>query len=262
MSIVPLNRLKHALRQGQTAVGLILVEIRQPSVMQLLANAGFEFVIIDNEHGPFNLETIADLSRTAKQVGLTPLVRSPDTLYPYITQPLDAGAQGLMIPRITTAEQVREVVQKMKYPPLGVRGNALALGYMDFKSGPVGEVMAQVNEETLLVVQVETRAAVENIDEIVSVPGVDVALIGPNDLSISLGVAGQIDSPPMRAAIQKTIDACRRHNVTPAIHMNDLDLAVYWAKHGMQMISSHAETRLLMKAGLEVTQTIRQAWQD
>lgn len=106
-SIIPPNRIKQALQAGQAVAGTMVVEIRQPAVMQLLANAGFDFVIIDNEHGAFNLETIADLSRTAIYVGLTPLVRIPDLTYPYVAQTLDAGAQGIMAPRITEPEQVR-----------------------------------------------------------------------------------------------------------------------------------------------------------
>jgi 2-dehydro-3-deoxyglucarate aldolase/4-hydroxy-2-oxoheptanedioate aldolase len=237
----------------------MIAEFRQPSVVQLLANAGFDFVIIDNEHGAFNLETIADLARTAIYVGVTPIVRVPDLAYPYIAQSLDAGAQGLMVPRISTASQVHEVVQMMKYPPVGMRGSALSRGYTQFKGGPVAEVMAQVNEETLLIVQVEMRGAVENIDVIVSIPGVDVALIGPNDLSIALGVPGQQNHPTVQAAIQKTIDACQRHSVFPAIHMNDLSLAVHWAKQGMRLVSSNAEIGLLVKAGQEVTKAIGEA---
>lgn len=259
-SIITPNNIKHALRDGKSVVGTMVVEFRQPAVMQLLANAGFDFVIIDNEHGPFNIETIADLSRAARHLGLTPIVRVPDSAYPYIAQSLDAGAQGLMIPRIFNARQVRDIVQTMKYPPQGIRGNALSRGYTDFKSGPVAEAMARVNEETMLIVQVETRQAIENIDEIVAVPGVDVALIGPNDLSISLGIPGQMDHPQLHSAIETVMAACQRHGVFPAIHMNNLELAVYWAKKGMRLVSSNAEIGLLVKAGLEVTSAIGQAF--
>jgi 2-dehydro-3-deoxyglucarate aldolase/4-hydroxy-2-oxoheptanedioate aldolase len=231
----------------------MVVEIRQPSVMQLLANAGFDFVIIDNEHGPFTIETIADLSRSAQQVGLTPIVRVPDMAYPYIAQSLDAGAQGVMIPRVTRPEQVREVVQMMKYPPEGMRGSAQSRGYTAFKSGSVAEVMAQANEETMLIVQIETRQALESIEEIVAIPDVDAALIGPNDLSISLGVPGQPDHPYMQGAIETVIAACQAHAVTPALHTNDLVMAVQWAKKGMRLVSVNAEIGFMVKAGREVT---------
>lgn len=258
-SIIPQNRIKHALRAGHSVIGTMIAEFRQPSVVQLLANAGFDFVIIDNEHGAFNIETIADLARTAIHVGVTPIVRIPDLAYPYIAQSLDAGAQGIMAPRISSAQQVREVLQMMKYPPLGRRGSALSRGYTQFRGGPVVETMASVNEETMLIVQVETRGAVDNIAEIVATPGVDVTLIGPNDLSIALDVPGQQDHPTMQAAIQKMINACQQHDVFPAIHINDLKLAAHWAKQGMRLVSSNAEIGLLVKAGQEVTRVIGEA---
>ena len=255
-SIIPPNRIKRALKEGQSVVGTMVVEIRQPAVMQLLANAGFDFAIIDNEHGAFNIETIADLSRTAVQVGVTPLVRIPDLTYPHIAQTLDAGAQGIMLPRVTNVEQVREAVQFMKYPPMGIRGSALSRGYTNFKSAPVDQAMAEVDQETMLVVQIETRQAVENMEEIITVPGVDVALIGPNDLSIAHNVPGQINGPEVRSIIESTIAICQKHDVIPAIHINEVDLAVSWAKQGMRLISSGSEAGLLMWRGREVTSTI------
>jgi 2-dehydro-3-deoxyglucarate aldolase/4-hydroxy-2-oxoheptanedioate aldolase len=261
VSVIAPNRLKQRLQAGESVVGIITLELRQPSIMQVLANAGFEFVLIDGEHGAYSLETIADLSRAARQVEVTPIVRVPDINYVYIAQALDVGAQGIMVPRITHAGQVEEVVQLMKYPPQGIRGNAQGMGYTRFSSGPVEEVMAQVNQESMLVVQIETRESLENIEEIVSVPGVDVALVGPNDLSISLGIPGQIDAPPMREGIKKVIETCQKHNVYPAIHTGDLDIATYWAQQGMRLISSNTELSLMTKAGLEVTQTISSAFQ-
>jgi len=261
VSVITPNRLKQLLQTGESVVGLLVVELRQPSVMQVLVNAGFQFVLIDGEHGAYSLETIADLSRAARQVELTPIVRVPDINYVYIAQALDVGAQGIMVPRITHAEQVKEIVRLMKYPPDGIRGNAQGVGYTRFNSGPVEEVMARVNQETMLVVQIETRESLENIEDIVRVPGVDVALIGPNDLSISLGIPGQIDAPLMREEIQKVIDACQKYGVYPAIHINKLDIAAYWAQQGMRLISSNNELTLMTRAGLEVTQTIRSAFQ-
>ena len=256
MSIFPTNRTKQALRNGQAVVGTMLAEIRQPSVMQLLVNAGFDFVVIDNEHGPFSIETIAELSRAARNLGLTPIVRVPDLAYPYLAQPLDAGAQGLMLPRVYNAGQVREAVQIMKYPPLGARGCAFGRGATDFKGAPLAETMATANDETMLIVQIETKEAIENRDEILAVPGVDVAFVGPTDLSIALGVPGQTDSPVLTAAIEQLIDTCQRHGVVPGMQMNDLDLAVQWAGKGMRLISSMSETALLVSAGSHVTSVI------
>jgi 2-dehydro-3-deoxyglucarate aldolase/4-hydroxy-2-oxoheptanedioate aldolase len=259
-SIITPNRMKLTLREGKSVIGTMVTEIRQPAIMQLLANAGFDFVIIDNEHGAFNIETIADLSRTAVYLGLTPIVRIPDLTYPYVAQTLDAGAQGIMVPRISNVQQVKDIVQMMKYPPVGIRGSALIRGYTRFLSGSVAEVMATCNEETMLIVQIETLGALEAMEEIVATPGVDATFIGPNDLSIALGVPGQMDHPDLNAAIEAMISACRRHNVFPALQMNDLKLAAQWAAKGMRIVSSSSETGLLMKAGLEVTTTIKKSF--
>ena len=258
-SIIPPNRLKQTIKAGKPAVGTMLSEIRQPAVIQLLVNAGFDFVIIDNEHGPFNIETIADLSRTARYLGLTPVVRIPDLAYPYIAQSLDAGAQGIMVPRITHPDQVREAVQIMKYPPLGRRGAAGSRGHTNFQAGAVAEMLTSANEESLLIAQVETKEAVEAIDEIVTIEGVDVALVGPGDLSISLGVPGQMDAPVMQEAIAATIAACQKHGVAPALHINDVGLASYWAKQGMQILSANSEAGLLVQAGLQLTSALGEA---
>ncbi|MGB2869887.1 MAG: aldolase/citrate lyase family protein [Bacteroidota bacterium] len=259
-SLIATNRTKQALSAGKCVVGTMLVELRQPSVMQLLANAGFDFVLIDTEHGPFGIESIADLSRAARQSGVTPIVRVPDITYAHVTQPLDGGAQGIMMPRVTNAQQVCDVVQMMKYPPTGRRGSVLARGHTDFKGGSVSEMMADANKETMLVVQVETQQAVENLDEILSVEGVDVALIGPNDLSIALGVPGKLDDPKLIAAVETMKKACAHHKVFPAIHMNDLERGSYWAKNGMRMVSMNSETGYLVKAGSEAVSTLRNSF--
>jgi 2-dehydro-3-deoxyglucarate aldolase/4-hydroxy-2-oxoheptanedioate aldolase len=260
MSVITPNRLKQMLQAGESVVGILILELRQPSLMQVLANAGFQFALIDGEHGAYNLETIADLSRAARYVGITPIVRVPDLNYVYIAQALDAGAQGIMMPRITNARQVETAVQLMKYPPQGIRGNAQGTGCTQFSSGPVTEMMAQMNNESMLVIQIETREALQNLEDIVQVPGVDVALVGPNDLSISLGVPGQIDAPSMHQGIQSVIDTCRKYSVIPAIHSSDLEFVSYWARQGMRMVSSNTELTLMTKAGLQVTQTISKAF--
>jgi 2-keto-3-deoxy-L-rhamnonate aldolase RhmA len=255
------NRTRRALAEGRAVLGTMVAEIRQPAIMQLLVNGGFDFAIIDNEHGPFNIETIADLSRTAVALGITPIVRVPDIAYPYIAQALDAGAQGIMAPRIYTAAQTKQVVDTVKYPPVGQRGSAMNRGQTTFRGGNVIEMMEEANQESLVIIQVETAAALESIDEIVSVPGVDVAFIGPNDLSIALGVPGQTTSSVLVDAIERVMDACVRHGVTAAIQMNDMKLALHWAEQGFRMMSYSAETGLLISAALTATASLRAVYQ-
>jgi 2-keto-3-deoxy-L-rhamnonate aldolase RhmA len=247
-SIIPTNRLKKILREGKSAIGAMIVEIRQASIMQMMANAGLDFVIIDNEHGAFNIETLSDLSRAARQVGVTPIVRVPEWSYAHVVQPLDAGAQAIMAPRITEPQQVKDILQMMKYPPFGRRGSVVARGHTDLKSGSIVDTMRDANEESMLVVQIETRQALERVDEILGVEGVDVALVGPTDLSVALGIAGKMTDPLLVSAIGSVIDSCKRHNVYPAIHMNDLTLASHWAEKGMRLVSFNSEVGMLTNA--------------
>ena len=129
------NRLKRLLAEGKTPIGVFLIEFRQAAVLQILANCGFDFVIIDNEHGVFSIESIADLARAARLLDLTPIVRIPDHAYPWIAQALDAGALGIMAPRIETPAQVAGVVRSMKYPPQSGRG-ATRRGSATWSSAP------------------------------------------------------------------------------------------------------------------------------
>jgi 2-keto-3-deoxy-L-rhamnonate aldolase RhmA len=256
-SIVPPNRLRARLAEGHTVVGTMLVELRQPAVLTMLANAGLDFVLIDNEHGPFSIETIAELSRAAREAGVTPIVRVPELTYAHVTQPLDAGAQGIMLPRVTEPGQIQLCVACMKYLPEGRRGAVLARGHTRFKAGPLADTLAAMNRETFLIVQIETAEAVARLAELLAVPGVDAALIGPTDLSIALGVAGQMDHPKLVAAIEQTLAACATHGVVPAIHTNDVAMTAAWARRGMRLVSISSEVGLLMAGVRSAVTAIR-----
>ncbi len=257
MSIIPPNRLRARLAEGHLAVGTMIAEIRQPSVIQALVNAGFDWAIIDNEHGVFSNESIAELSRTGRWLGLTPIVRVAALTYELITQALDGGAQGVMLPRVTSPDEVRAAIGAVKYPPVGRRGSASGRGHTEFKSGDVGQMMADSNRETFVIVQIETREAIDRVDEIVAVPGVDAALIGPNDLAIALGVTGKMRDPVLISAIEKTMAACARHGVHPAIHTNDVALTADWGRRGMRLVSISSEMGFLQRAAKDAVDAIR-----
>jgi 2-keto-3-deoxy-L-rhamnonate aldolase RhmA len=147
----------------------------------------------------------------------------------------------------------------MKYPPQGARGNAQGLGYMEFRTGAATEVLARENAETFLVVQIETRGAVEHLEAIMAAPGVDAALVGPNDLSIALGVPGQTDGPEVRGVIERVIEIGRRVGTASAVHMRSLDTAVRWLERGVSFLSCCSEALLLEQAGRAVIDRLRSA---
>jgi 2-keto-3-deoxy-L-rhamnonate aldolase RhmA len=254
---VPPNRLRQKLAAGRTVIGTMLVEMRQPGIMTLLANAGFDFVLIDNEHGPFSVESIADLSRAARDNGVTPIVRIPELTYAHVAQSLDGGAQGIMLPRVTARAQVEECVRYIKYPPEGRRGAVLGRGHTGFRVGPLAETLAAMNRETFLVIQIETAEAVEHLNELLGVRGVDAALVGPTDLSVALGVPGKMDDPKLVAAIEQVLAVCTASGVIPAIHTNDLAMTTGWARRGMRLVSISSEAGLLMGAAAQAVKTIR-----
>ena len=258
-AIVAKNRVKAAVEAGQVVTGCFLAELRQGSAATLLALGGLDFFLIDNEHGQWPIDKITEVCTAARHAGITPFVRVPDYSYAHIAQALDAGAQGLIFPRIETAAEVKACIQIARYPPIGKRGNATNRSYCDFKVGPVMEVMAEHNRQTLLIFQVETKEALESLDAILSIPEVGGVLIGPNDLSISLGVAGDIKGAVMVAAFERVLAKCKEHGVIPGCHINDTQLASEWAAKGFRFVSSSADTMMLQVGAQLVNETIKKA---
>jgi len=170
------------LEDGKTVVGTMIVETRTPEIPRMMAAAGFDFIIIDTEHGSYSLDVLKDMVRAGKASGLTCLARVPDPEYHLIARTLDAGAQGIMVPRVETRETVERIVRAAKYPPWGERGYGPRSIVTDYERLPVRERVAELNEDTMIVVQVERKKAIDDIDNLLSVKGVDAALIGPNDL--------------------------------------------------------------------------------
>jgi 2-keto-3-deoxy-L-rhamnonate aldolase RhmA len=169
------------------------MDMRAPAYVHLLADAGFDSIFFDLEHGVYDLPMVADLIGTTRLCGITPIVRVPDLRYGDIARLLDAGAQGVMIPRIDTADQVEEAIRHIKYPPRGDRGAASVRGATDYHEVPPRELISHMNNETLVIIQIERAQAITNLDAIASVPGVDVLLVGPYDLAIALGAPSTTD---------------------------------------------------------------------
>jgi 2-keto-3-deoxy-L-rhamnonate aldolase RhmA len=252
------NGLRALLESGNRPVGTMVAELRQASVMQLLANAGFDFAIIDSEHGAFGPETIADLSRAGVAYGVTPIVRVPDCSYVPIAQALDGGALGVMVPRVSSVAEAADAAAIATYPPVGRRGSAMGRGHTAFRPSPVVEAMAEMDAARLVVIQIETVPALEQCDAIAALPGVDVLFVGPNDLSIALGVPGELGHDLVVSAIERVAAACRSAGKWSAVQMNTVESAERWAPH-VDMLSHSAEVGLLQAAGRAAVSAIREA---
>ena len=204
------NILKEKLTRGEKPLGTF-VGTGSAAVVECLGCAGLDFVILDNEHSPIEAETTAALVRAAECRGLTPLARVREISRPAILKLLDVGVQGLIIPDVRGVEEVRRIIGYAKYAPLGQRGFCPSRkdGWGTADLGPVPETMAHFNGETMLIPQCETAEALEQIEDITALPGVDGIFVGPFDLSISMGIPGAFESPEFRAALERILAACR-----------------------------------------------------
>lgn len=242
------NNLRAILSTGKPAFGTMIQELTSTVVPILLANAGYDFAFIDMEHGPFSLESATELIRTLRLTGLTPLVRVPDGQYHLISRVMDAGAEGFMVPRVETREQVEYIVSCAKYPPLGKRGCSIAKGHNDFQRSELYEFTETMNRENLVILQIERKEAVEHIDELLSVPGVDIAIIGPKDLALSIGRPEDFNDPETQAAIAKVVESGQRHGVHIGLHTAQISTLLDWYQKGMRLLTWSTDIDMLKAA--------------
>jgi 4-hydroxy-2-oxoheptanedioate aldolase len=202
------ERLGQKLAAGQTVVGLIQ-NFNSPWMVEIAAAIGFDFVLIDCEHGPVSLEGVEAMVRAADASGIAPMVRVPANLPHEILRVLDLGAAGVQVPRIESALDAAAAVRAVRYPPQGDRGLAGSVRAAGYGArGPIRAYVEQANRDVLLWAMVETAAGVAAIDQIASVAGVDAIAIGPGDLSASMGFGGDQTAPDVRAAVSYVLGRC------------------------------------------------------
>jgi 2-keto-3-deoxy-L-rhamnonate aldolase RhmA len=252
------NALRQKLREGKPVCGTMLQDLRSPTVVQLMAQAGCDFVFIDMEHGPYSYETVADLVRVTRLVGMTPLVRVTDNAPHLISRVLDLGAQGFMVPRIETRGEVERVVENALFPPLGRRGCSVDKGQNDFQSQHPVSFAEEANRENLIILQIERRQAVEDIDELISVPGVGAALIGPNDLSLSMGLRGGDMLAMLEEPIQHVLGACRARGIPCGLHIGNMEWLLEWQRRGMQLLCYATDILFLVRGASNAMAQLRQ----
>lgn len=251
------NTVKKALREGRVQLGTGFWQLRSQDALRTLAAAGFDWVFIDTEHGNFDVETIQDLARIAVRTGISPIVRVAELQYSLVARALDCGAEGIVFPRVEDPALLEKAVSWTKFPPVGIRGCGMGAFNFDFEPVSIPQIIAHCNEHSMVVLQIETKRAFEACDELLSVPNIDTVLVGPVDLSISLGVPGEFDHPMLISTIEKIVDCCRRHGVAPGIHNRDLKMARFWRERGMLFLSCSNETTMLYDRGREITSALR-----
>ena len=247
-----INHVKKALAEGKVQLGTGFAQLRSQDVVRILAAAGFNWAFLDTEHGGFDLETIQDLCRIAVYAGLSPIVRVPDLQYALIARALDCGAEGIIFPRVESPELLAKAVSWIKFPPVGVRGFGLTPLHVEHEKVSIPQMIEHTNANSLVVLQIETKLAVEIRDELLSVPGIDAVMVGPVDLSISLGVPGDFQHPLMVEAMEKIRDSCVAHGVAPGTQTRTLALAKFWKERGMRFLGCSSETGMLFEKASEI----------
>lgn len=250
---------KESLASGEAKYGTMLQEIGTPNIVKILAEAGMDFCFIDGEHGPYTYETVSNLVSATDAARLVPIVRIPEIRKEPIQKFLDAGAAGILVPWVRTAAEVQEAVRLARYAPEGCRGFATFKPWSDYATTPPEAMLAEANRAVLVVVQVETREAVESIDDILAVKGCDALLVGPGDLSLGYGMPGRSDDPVVVAAIKRTLAAARRAGKPCGIHCSTVADIVAWRDRGMRLLSWSAPITMVYEACLAAVKTFRPA---
>lgn len=234
-----------------------------PEMLEIIGYADFDFTIIDTEHGYFGLETAENLVRTAQAAGISPLVRVAVNEPHLILKALDIGAEGVVVPQITTPEEAKKAISAARYYPAGTRGACPCIRTGKHYIPEWASYATKANEDVVVVLLVEGQEGVANIEDIVNVDGINAVMIGPFDLSVSLGVGGQLDHPLVTGFMKKTIALCERHHVHVFIPNFDLDLqvaraaVVNWATLGGKNFTVGTDKIFFAHYMKAVNQTIR-----
>ena len=231
-------------------------ELGGRGAMECLSRTGIDYVIIDTEHGPFSEETVADLILAAESGNLLPYVRIGDIRRPYVLRMLDIGARGLIVPNIRTVEQVKELVANAKVPPVGNRGycpSRTSAWGADEWAKDAFSYMEECNRRVRVIPQCETKEALEHIEEIAALPGVDGIFIGPCDLSIELGIPLQFDNPLLISSVERILKACRDNGKESYIFAGNMGDALKWKKLGFDSVTYSLDAAVFVNAYKELT---------
>ena len=248
------NPVRAKLAKGGTALGHMAFELFTPGLAQILANAGAEFVILDTEHSGVGIETIKRQAAFARGTGLVPMVRVAGAHYHLIAPMLDAGAMGIMVPMVETAEQAAEIAAWCRYRPEGRRGLAFAIAHDDYRGGDHVAAIKTANARTLTIALIETASGIDNVDAIMATPGIDVGWIGHYDLTNSLGIDGEFDHPRYKAAVQALLRACKQHGKAAGFLAGDVETGRRYLDLGIRILCYGTDVAVYqgaLKAGLE-----------
>ena len=243
------NYCKEQLERGELSIGCGLRQTRTVDIGRILKTTGWDWAFLDLEHNSMSMDTAVQIQVACQDAGVTPLVRVPGYEHYLATRMLDSGAMGIVFPHVDTAEQAAKLVSFCKYPPLGHRSVAGNMSQLNFEAVPYQEATRLVNENTLIVIMLESPQAIANAESIAAVPGVDSLLIGSNDLLMEMGLPSQVDHPKLEEAMHTVIEACKKHGKHPGLGgVYDEGVCSKFIKMGMRLVLGGGDIAFLMGA--------------
>ena len=253
------NNVKEKLARGEVVASMTVRLVRQIEIAQIAKTAGFDTIYVDMEHCSASIETTSQICMAAVAAGITPLVRVPANTPEYITRVLEGGALGVIAPHIGSAEEARAVIRAAKFPPLGTRSVTGGLPHLQFRTFPASEAFAALNDATMVMVQFENADALARAEEIVAVEGIDMVMIGTNDLLCDWGIPEQYEHPKVREAYEMTIAACRRHGKHVGVGglATRPKLVEQYLRMGARYVSTGTDLGFLMGACAAKAQQVR-----
>jgi 4-hydroxy-2-oxoheptanedioate aldolase len=251
------NHVKQRLRAGKPAFGTLL-NFGDPLVAEMMASVGFDWLLVDTEHGPIDLATMATMFATITRYPVAPFVRVHELTEASVKRVLDAGAWGVLAPNVRTRDEAERLVAACKYPPAGARSLGAGRFSLSFQTDPP-TYFARANDEILVIVQIEHHEAVKNIDAILSVPGVDALYVGPNDFCASLGLAPSLEPPhpEFEEAMRVVFAAAMRHGVAPGIHCATADTVNRRIREGWRLVGMINDQRFMLGAARAARDAVR-----
>lgn len=240
-------------------LGTFLVEFSEPATVHVLADAGFDFALVDCEHGNHDPRAVEALVEAGLHAGTCVLVRPPTADRDLITRILDAGAGGVLVPAVDSMEQVHQAVRVTKYRPIGRRGVHLLRGHTRHRPVDAPAFLAEANRDLLTLIQIELAGALSIVDQIAATEGVDGLYVGPGDLSVDLGVPGQWKAPVVQAALAQVAAACRKHGKIMGCHADRVEDMPGLRELGVQMFGYFCDIGLFRAAASAVSGDFRKA---
>lgn len=243
--------LRDRIMKGEVVLGTMISEFTSPNLLRIFQMAGYSFVIIDGEHGPFNSESLSAMISMGNAIGLPVIVRVPGIYRGFITRTLDMGAEGFLVPMVNSADEAREVVSYTKYTPLGKRGISLTRSHTNYNPPKLDEYMKAANKRTLILAQIETREALKNASEIAAVAGIDCLIVGPSDLSSDLGQPGNLKNEELLSSAARTAESAIAAGKRCGTVSGNMEYLSQCRKAGMNLFCVSSELGMLVKAAKE-----------